>query len=78
MLKRYRGVAGRVRDFTEETSTSYWSGAATAPLGPHSLADAAAKAAPAVVNVTLQGGSQGLFNVRQCCMHPFITMGCPH
>ncbi|EIE24629.1 trypsin-like serine protease [Coccomyxa subellipsoidea C-169] len=62
MLKRYRGVTGRVRDFTEETSTSYWSGAATAPLGPHSLADAAAKAAPAVVNVTLQGGSQGLFN----------------
>ena len=63
-------TTGRVRDFTEETSTSYWLGAARAPLGPHSLADAAAKAAPAVVNVTLQGGSQGLFNVRTLeCMY---------
>lgn len=34
-----------------------------AALGPHSLADAAAKAAPAVVNVTLQGPGQGTFHV---------------
>jgi hypothetical protein len=56
-------VTGRFVGHPEQTSTSYRQQAAL-PLGPHSLADAAAKAAPAVVNVTVQRGSGSMFNVR--------------
>lgn len=52
-----------------EASTSYVTPSHAAarpagPLGAHSLADAAARAAPAVVNVTVQVGGAAPFNVR--------------
>ena len=69
---------GRLRGSGEAAVTSYWlEGGAAArpamPLGTHSLADAAARAAPAVVNVTVQGASGAPHNVsglfwRHACM----------
>lgn len=67
-------VAGRTKS-TEDASTSYHPGSTAAHLGPHSLADAAAKAAPAVVNVTLQGGNYGTVNVRPYLHALFLCRG---
>ncbi|CAL8467650.1 g7188 [Coccomyxa elongata] len=61
VLDTITNLGGRTKG-TEDASTSYHPGSTGAPLGPHSLADAAAKAAPAVVNVTLQGGNYGALN----------------
>lgn len=65
-------LIGRLVSRSEQASTSYRQQAAL-PLGPHSLADAAAKAAPAVVNVTVQRGSSTIFNVRILSLGSFLA-----
>lgn len=65
-------LTGRLVSRSEQASTSYRQQVAL-PLGPHSLADAAAKAAPAVVNVTVQRGSSTIFNVRVLSLGSFLA-----